>query len=67
MDWLNDYDEEKIGKRILKTVGYNLVISLISVSYSSNKTGVIQNYRNYQSYSTLIEADNKTNELNVES
>ena len=67
MDWLNDYDEEKIGKRILKTVGYNLVISLISVSYSSNKTGVIQNYRNYQSHRTLIEADNKTNELNVES
>ena len=67
MDWLNDYDEEKIGKRILKTAGYNLVIGLISVSYSSNKTGVIQNYRNYQSHNTLIEADNKTNELNVES
>ena len=67
MDWLNDYDEEKIGKRILKTVGYNLVIGLISVSYSSNKTGVIQNYRNYQSHSTLTEAGNKTNEFNVES
>jgi len=67
MDWLNDYDEEKTGKRILKTAGYNLVIGLISVSYSSNKTGVIQNYRNYQSHSTLIEADKKTNELKVES
>lgn len=67
MDWLNDYDEEKIGKRILKTAGYNLVIGIISVSYSSNKTGVIQNYPNYQSHSTLIEADNKTNEFNVES
>lgn len=67
MDRLNDYDEEKIGKRILKTAGYNLVIGLISVSDSSNKTGVIQNYHNYQSHNTLIEADNKTNELNVES
>jgi hypothetical protein len=67
MDWLNDYDEEKIGKSILKTAGYNLVIGLISVRASSNKTGVIQNYRNYQFHSTLVEADKKTNELNVES
>ena len=62
IDWLNDYNEEKIGERILKAQLDSLDIGLLGAPNISNKTGQIsQNIDNYKSHINLLDADEKTN------
>ena len=62
IDWLNDYNEEKIGERILKAQLDSLDIGLLGAPNISNKTGQIsQNIDNYKSHINLLDADDKTN------
>jgi hypothetical protein len=61
MDWFNDYNEEKIGARVLQAQIYNLNLSLQISSNNSNNMGqFIQNVNNYKSHLKLLEADEKT-------
>jgi uncharacterized protein DUF4337 len=61
MDWFNDYNEEKIGERLLKAQIDNLNLSLqISSNNSINISQFIQNINNYKSHLNLLEADEKT-------
>ena len=61
MDWFNDYNEEKIGERLLKAQIDNLNLSLqISSNNSNNISQFIQNINNYKSHLNLLEADEKT-------
>jgi hypothetical protein len=61
MDWFNDYNEEKIGARVLQTQIDNLNLSLqISLNNSNNISQFIQNINNYKSHLKLLEADEKT-------
>jgi hypothetical protein len=61
MDWLNDYNEEKIGERLLKAQIDNLNISIQSNSNTSKNIGqLIQNLDNYTSHLKLLGADEKT-------
>jgi hypothetical protein len=61
MDWFNDYNEEKIGARVLQTQIDNLNLSLqISLNNSNNISQFIQNINNYKSHLNLLEADEKT-------
>ncbi len=61
IDWLNDYNEEKIGERLLKAQIDNLNISIQSNSNTSKNVGqFIQNLDNYKSHLKLLEADEKT-------
>jgi Domain of unknown function (DUF4337) len=61
MDWLNDYNEEKIGERLLKAQIDNLNISIQSNFNTSKNIGqFIQNLDNYKSHLKLLEADEKT-------
>jgi hypothetical protein len=62
IDWLNDYNEEKIGERILKAQLDSLDIGLLGAPNISNKTDQIsQNIDNYKSHINLLDADEKTN------
>ena len=62
IDWLNDYNEEKIGERILKAQLDSIDIGLLGAPNSSNKTDQIsQNIDNYKSHIKLLDADEKTN------
>ena len=62
MDWLNDYNEEKIGERILKAQLDILDIGLLGAPNISNNTDQItQNINNYKSHTKLLDADEKTN------
>lgn len=61
MDWFNDYNEEKIGGRLLKAQIDNLNLSLqISSNNSNNISQFIQNINNYKSHLKLLEGDEKT-------
>jgi hypothetical protein len=61
MDWLNDYNEEKIGERLLKAQIDNLNFTIQSNSNTSKNVGqFIQNLDNYKSHLKLLEADEKT-------
>ena len=61
MDWFNDYNEEKIGERLLKAQIDNLNLSLqISSNNSINISQFIQNINNYKSHLNLLDADEKT-------
>jgi hypothetical protein len=61
MDWFNDYNEEKIGERLLKAQIDNLNLSLqISSNNSNNISQFIQNINNYKAHLKLLEADEKT-------
>lgn len=61
MDWFNDYNEEKIGARVLQAQMDNLNTSLPISPNNSNNTGqFIQNIKNYKSHLNLLEADEKT-------
>jgi hypothetical protein len=62
MDWFNDYNEEKIGERLLKAQIDNLNITLQSNSINSNNAAqFIQNIDNYKSHLKLLDADEKIN------
>jgi Domain of unknown function (DUF4337) len=60
MDWLNDYNEEKIGERLLKAQIDNLNLSLHSSNNITNSARLIQNLDDYKSHVNLLDADKQT-------
>ena len=61
IDWFNDYNEEKIGARLLRAQIDNLNLSIQLSSDNTNKSQFIQNINNYKSHLNLLEADQNTN------
>jgi cell division protein FtsL len=60
MDWLNDYNEEKIGERILRAQIDNMNLSLHSYNNITNSARLIQNLDDYKSHVNLLDADKQT-------
>lgn len=61
MDWLNDYNEERIGERLLKAQIDNLNLSLQKSSNNiTNSALLIQSLDDYKSHLTLLGADKNT-------
>jgi len=62
MDWLNDYNEEKIGERILRAQLDTLNITLhtnINKTYLNSQP--IKKFDNYTSHLRLLNSDERTN------
>ena len=55
MDWENDYNEEKIGERILKAQLDNLNITLQGNSTKNNTTEIESNFATYKSHLENLE------------
>ena len=60
IDWLNDYNEEKIGERILRTQLETLNIT-IRVNNSNINSQLLDNFNNYTSHLKLLDSDERTN------
>lgn len=62
MDWLNDYNEEKIGERILRAQLDTLNITLhTNISNTNLNSQLIKKFDNYKSHLRLLDSDEKTN------
>ena len=62
MDWENDYNEEKIGERVLKAEIDNLILGLQATSSNRNIIyQITQDINNYNSHIKQLDADEKTN------
>jgi hypothetical protein len=62
IDWEDDYNDEKIGERVLKAEIDNLVLSLQATS--SNRSiisQITQDINNYNSHIKQLDADENTN------
>ena len=62
IDWENDYNEEKIGERVLKAEIDNLILGLQATS--SNRSiisQITQDINNYNSHIKQLDADENTN------
>jgi hypothetical protein len=55
MDWENDYNEEKIGERILKAQLDNLNITLLGNFTKNNVTEIANNFATYKSHLENLE------------
>ena len=62
IDWENDYNEEKIGERVLKAEIDNLVLGLQATSNNrSIISQITQDISNYNSHIKQLDADENTN------
>ena len=62
IDWLNDYNEEKIGERILRAQLETLNITIRANINSSNiNSQLLDNFNNYTSHLRLLDSDESTN------
>jgi hypothetical protein len=62
IDWENDYNEEKIGERVLKAEIDNLILGLQATSNNrSIISQITQDINNYNSHIKQLDADENTN------
>jgi len=62
IDWLNDYNEEKIGERILRTQLETLNITIrVNINSSTINSQLLDNFNNYTSHLKLLDSDEMTN------
>jgi hypothetical protein len=61
IDWENDYNEEKIGERILMAQLDNLNISLQGNFNKNNVPEIENNFANYKAYLEKLEGSTKVN------
>ena len=62
IDWLNDYNEEKIGERILRTQLETLNITIrVNINSSNINSQLLDNFNNYTSHLKLLDSDEMTN------